>query len=560
MQAIRFSSSLQSLVPFAALMLLGSGCSSDEGAGANTGGGAANPGAGGAVSGSGGLTGTGGSVQPGAGGSGGGGAGSGGAGVGGGGSGGVGVGGAGLGGAGSGGTPSGTGGAAGAAGAPVSDCVPRGKAQNPLVTQIFTADPNAIVYGDRIYVYVSHDADGQNGFDMIDHHVYSSDDLANWQDHGVAIRTADVSWAGVFYAPTACEKDGTYYMYLTNGGSQIGVAVSDNPGGPFVDPLGHGMLSGSFPNANVPWLFDPACFIDDDGQAYLYFGGGPDGGQNARVVRLSDDMLGIKDAAATTIPTTAFFEASFMHKHDGKYYFSYSSDFSSGHGAALEYYIGDSPLMENAEYKGALLSNGGINNGNNNHGSIVEFQGKSYLFYHNRKLTQELGHDNTYERSIAVQELTYAPDGTINRLDMSTEDGTVDQIKCLDAFTEVEAERFARASGIEVEGDAGETVRLADIDDGDFVAYSQVDFRDGASALVLKVASDASLGSIEIVQDGCLGDGAGTAVGTCAVMSTGGRDTFATLSCSIAAAGGPHDLCLKFSGGGDFEIDSFHLQ
>lgn len=446
----------------------------------------------------------------------------------------------------------------GTGGTVLSNCVPEGKAQNPLVTQIFTADPNAIVYGDRIYVYVSHDTDGADGYGMVDHHVYSSDDLANWQDHGVAISQSDLSWAGVLYAPAACEKDGTYYMYLTNGGSKIGVAVSDNPGGPFVDPLGDGFLSGSFPNANVPWLFDPACFIDDDGQAYLYFGGGPSG-QNARVVRLNDDMLGIKDDAATTIQTTAFFEASFMHKHDGKYYFSYSSDFSAGHGAALEYYIGDSPLMAGSEYKGALLKNSGINSGNNNHGSIIEFQGKSYLFYHNRKLTQELGHDNIYERSIAVQELTYAEDGSINTLDMSTEDGTVDQIKCLDAFVEVEAERFARASGIEVEGDAGETVRLADIDDGDWIAYSQVDFRDGASSLVLQVASASGGGSIDVVVDGCLNGAPGTSVGTCEVTSTGGGNVFSELSCSIDAAGGPHDLCLQFSGG-DFEIDSFHLE
>jgi arabinoxylan arabinofuranohydrolase len=496
------------------------------------------------------------------GGSGTGGVGSGGVGSGGVGTGGLGAGGNGVGGTGAGGTGGDvvgdTGGADGAGGLPASDCVPQGKAQNPLVTQIFTADPNAIVYGDRIYVYVSHDADGQDGFEMIDHHVYSSDDMANWQDHGVAIRAADLSWAGVLYAPTACEKDGTYYMYLTNGGSQIGVAVSDNPGGPFVDPLGNGFLSGSFPNANVAWLFDPACFIDDDGQAYLYFGGGPSG-QNARVVRLTDDMLGIKDTSATTIQTTAFFEASFMHKHNGKYYFSYSSDFSPGHGATLEYYIGDSPLMSGSEYKGVLLNNGGINNGNNSHGSILEFQGKSYLFYHNRKLTQDIGNNNTYERSIAVQELTYAEDGTINTLSMSTEDGTVDQIKCLDAFTEVEAERFARASGIEVEGDAGETVRLADIDDGDFIAYSQVDFREGATALVFQVASGASGNTIDVVLDGCLGDAEGTSVGTCDVMSTGGGDTFAELRCAIDAAGGPHDLCLKFSGG-DFEIDSFHLE
>ncbi|HEU5075323.1 MAG TPA: family 43 glycosylhydrolase, partial [Polyangiaceae bacterium] len=294
----------------------------------------------------------------------------------------------------------------GAGGNPPTDCVPDGRAHNPLVTQIFTADPNAIVYGDKVYVYTSHDADGQEGFEMIDYHAYSSDDMVNWQDHGVIIHSDDLPWAPYLFAPGACSKNGEYYLYMPNSGSAIGVAVSDDPGGPFVDPLGDPLITPSFPNANVPWLFDPACFIDDDGQAYLYFGGGDNGGQNARVVRLNDDMISIKDSMATTIPTTAFFEASFMHKHEGRYYFSYSSDFSSGHGAALEYLIGDSP-MSGFVYEGKFLESATINRGNNNHGSIIEFGGKHYLFYHNRKLEQELGVDKINNRSIAVQEITY---------------------------------------------------------------------------------------------------------------------------------------------------------
>ncbi len=458
--------------------------------------------------------------------------------------------------------PGGSGGVAigaGGTGGEPSSCVPDGKARNPLISHIFTADPNAIVYDDKVYVYVSHDADGQEGFDMIDHHVYSSDDLVNWQDHGVAIKAADLGWAGVLYAPGACKMGDTYYMYLTNGGSQIGVAVSDHPGGPFVDPLKGPLFSTSFPNANVPWLFDPACFIDDDGQPYLYFGGGPSG-DNARVFRLNEDMVSIKDSSATKVPTTAFFEASFMHKHEGKYYFSYSSDFSAGHGATLEYYMGDSPMMSGAEYKGVLLKNSDINNGNNSHGSIIEYKGKHYLFYHNRKLMQSLGTNKVNNRSIAFQELTYAEDGSINTLDMSTEDFTVSQLKCLNAFEEVEAERLGAEQGIEVEGDAGDTVRVASIDPGDWVAYSQVDFRDGATSLVAQVAASEGGGTIDVLVDGCIDSTDGTSVGTCDVAATGGFTTFSELKCTIDAPAGAHDLCLKFSGTTSFEIDSFHLE
>ena len=447
----------------------------------------------------------------------------------------------------------------GSGGLPPSDCVPEGRAHNPIATQIFTADPNAVVYGDKVYVYTSHDVDNQDNFDMVDYHAFSSDDMVNWQDHGVIIHADSLPWATNLYAPGACSKNGKYYLYIPNSGSGIGVAVADDPGGPFVDPLGVALLTKSFPNADVPWLFDPACFVDDDGQGYLYFGGGDDGGQNARVVRLNDDMVSLEDSMATTIPTTAFFEASFMHKREGKYYFSYSADFSSGHGAALEYLMSDSP-MTGFEYIGKLLENSSINEGNNNHGSIIEFAGKSYVFYHNRKLEQELGVDKVNNRSVAVQELSYAADGKITTLSMSTDDHTVSQVKCLEGFAEIEAERLAEEHGIEVEGLAGETISVAQIQEGDWVAYSQVDFRDGATTLALQVASAAGGGSIDVLIDGCIGGESGTSIGTCEVVSTGGADTFAPLSCTLTETSGPHDLCLSFSGSASFEIDSFHLE
>jgi len=449
-----------------------------------------------------------------------------------------------------------SGGNQGTGGAAPSTCTPKGQAHNPLVSQIFTADPNAIVYGDRVYVYTSHDEDGQVGYKMVDYHVFSSSDLANWQDHGVIIHAKDLPWAGNLYAPGACTKNGKYYIYIPNSGSAIGVGVSDDPGGPFKDPLGKGLLTPSFPNANVPWLFDPACFIDDDGQAYLYFGGGSSG-QNARVVRLNDNMTSIKDTSATKIDTTAFFEASYMHKHGDKYYFSYSSDFSSGHGAKLEYLMSDNP-MTGFTYKGVLLANGSINNGNNNHGSIIEFMGKSYLFYHSRKLQQELGVNKVDNRSIVVQELKYKADGTIEPLTMSTSDFTVAQTKCLDGFAEVQAETLAQEKGIEVEGKAGETVNIAQISSGDWIGYSQVDFKNGASKLVLRVSG--SGGSIDVSVDGCLKGQPGTSIGKCAMTNAAGGSTYAPVECTISGPAGPHDLCLTFSGTPNFRIDSWHLE
>lgn len=452
--------------------------------------------------------------------------------------------------------------ASGSGGAPLSDCAPVGQARNPIVTHRLAADPSAKVFRNRVYVYTSHDADGQTAYDMVDYHAYSSDDLANWQDHGVLIETADLPWATRLYAPDACEKNGKYYLYMPDADRSIGVAVADDPGGPFVDPLGVPLITESTPGAeDVDWRFDPTCFVDDDGQGYLYFGGGPIGtGDNARVIRLADDMVSLLDAVATTLVVPDFFEASFLHKRGDTYYFSYSTTFEN-HAAHLDYMTSQSP-MSGFVYQGTLLSNGDINMNRNSHGSVVEFAGKSYLFYHNRKLEQDLGGTNSFQRTSALQELSYTEQGAIVQMEMSTQDTTVAQIKCLDGFSGVEAESMAAQQGIEVEGKSGARVRVTDIDPSDWVLYSQVDFRQGAARLVASVASATSGGVIDVRIDGC-GDRtgrAGVSIGTCQVASTGDTSTFAEASCSLTPTSGPHDLCLVFSGDASFELDSFRLE
>lgn len=349
---------------------------------------------------------------------------------------------------------------------------------------------------------------------------------------------------------------------MPNGGSGIGVAVSDDPGGPFVDALGSTLISGGTPGvSDVDWIFDPACFVDDDGQAYLYFGGGPSNtGDNGRVIRLGDDMTSLADPSATTVPMPDFFEAMYVHERDGTYYLQFSSDFSNG-GATIDYMMSDDP-MQGFTFAGTIVSNGAINSNNNNHASVIDFMGRTYVFYHNRKLEQDLGLDLVNNRSVAVEEITYADDGTINPIMMSTDDLTVEQIKCLDGFSEVQAETLAAESGIETEGDNAAGVRVVDIDNGDWLGYSQVDFHDGATLLVLRVASAAGGGTIDVRIDGCddFTEQAGTSIGTCDLVATGGDDTFAELSCMLTQTAGPHDLCLQFSDVPAFELDSFHLE
>lgn len=309
-----------------------------------------------------------------------------------------------------------------------------------LVEHIYTADPSAHVFDGRIYIYPSHDIDAgipfnDNGdhFGMEDYHVLS---LAGpgepVTDHGVALHVKDVPWAErQMWAPDAAEKDGRYHLYFpakkADGIFQIGVAVGDNPAGPFTpqpEPI-----AGSY-------SIDPAVFADDDGAYYLYFGGiwggqlqqyrnnqwqadhqEPSAGEPAlgpRVARLRADLLEFAEAPREVLiidengqPLLAgdtnrrFFEASWLHKYQGKYYFSYST----GDSHLLCYATGDNPY-------GPFIYQGHILEpvvGWTTHHSIAEFEGKWYLFYHDSILSGGV----THLRSIKMAELHYDADGRI---------------------------------------------------------------------------------------------------------------------------------------------------
>lgn len=453
----------------------------------------------------------------------------------------------------------------GAAGSGEALAEPNAVAKNPIVSHVFTADPSADVYEGRIYVFTSHDPDDQDGYDMTDYHAFSSDDLVNWQDHGVVLDSANISWTDRLYAPDSCynEATGKYYLYFPNAGSAIGVAVSDVPGGPYEDALGRPLIDSNTPGvSDVDWLFDPTCFIDEDGQAYLTFGGGPGGtGDNARIIRLGADMLSLADASATTVRAPDFFEASFLHKRDGKYYFSYSTSFDN-HAAYIDYMMSDDP-MGGYEYQGTILASPLENNGDNNHHSMVEYEGQWYIFYHNRVLANQVGKSN-YQRSITLDKMSYAADGRIN--EVPTQPGEVRQLRSVDAFARIEAELIAAEHGVEttfaMDGGQRVGVALTDLQNGDWVGVSQLDFRSGASTFVARVAS-ASGATIVVRQDGCDGfRGPGTEIGSCEVPSTGSARDWTDLVCEVTAEGGVHDLCLQFSGSGGalLDLDHYHFE
>lgn len=317
------------------------------------------------------------------------------------------------------------------------------KPNKPLVEHIYTADPSAHVFEGKLYIYPSHDLDiemesNDNGdqYAMEDYHVFSLDDFDSpVVDHGQVLHMKDVPWVKKqMWAPDAAYKNGKYYFYFPARDKddifRIGVATSDNPAGPFKPEENY--IPGSF-------SIDPAVFVDEDDKAYMYIGGlwggqlekwqtgtfNPDGTEPAEsakalgpyVAEMTDDMLTFKEEPKEISivdedgnPILAgdedrrFFEGAWMHKYNGKYYFSYST----GTTHTIAYAIGDSPTGP-FTYKGKILE---PVIGWTTHHSVVEFKGKWYLFYHDSSLSEGINH----KRSVKFTEIKYNEDGTIQTI------------------------------------------------------------------------------------------------------------------------------------------------
>lgn len=425
-------------------------------------------------------------------------------------------------------------------------------ADYPIFYQRYAADPTALEYNGRLYLYGSHDVyQAGAGYIINDITCISTDDMKNWTDHGEVFNaTTDTSWATLAWAPSVVYRNNKFYMYYGNGASGIGVAVSDSPTGPFKDTRTGPLVSGSTSGVNPPsgfWCFDPCAFIDDDGQAYLYFGGNGEG--NTRVIKLNSDMVSI-NGSASQITAPRFFEASYMHKYNGKYYFTYSTDFSQG-AATIDYMVSSSPTT-GFEYKGTVLANPPSNDYNNNHQSIFSYKGNWYIAYHNRALAAQNGLTSdvrVYQRNMCVDRLYYNTDGTIQQV-QSTTNG-LSQLKYVSPYVTNEAETMSQEYGIQTEGCSEGGRDVGYIENGDWIKVTGVDFGTGAGTFEARVASYTSGGNIEIRLD----SSTGTLVGTCTVGGTGGWQTWVTKSSSVSGATGVHDLYLKFTGGSGYLLN-----
>ncbi|WIN00525.1 glycoside hydrolase family 43 protein [Actinoplanes oblitus] len=421
-------------------------------------------------------------------------------------------------------------------------------ADNPIVQTVYTADPAPLVYNGRVYLYTGHDEDNSTYFTMKEWRLYSSADMVNWTDHGSPMSLATFSWAkSDAWAGQVVNRNGKFYYYVpvTNratGRMAIGVGVASSPTGPFTDALGHPLVE----NGEI----DPTVFIDDSGQAYLYWGN-----PNLWYVRLNSDMIsysggvnqiplttaGFGTRTGSTSRPTLYEEGPWVYKRNGLYYNVFAAKCCS---EFIGYSTAPGPTGP-WTYRGTVMPTQGSSF--TNHPGVVDFNGGSYFFYHNGALPGGGG----YTRSVAVEKFSYNADGTIPTINMTTNGAP--QNGTLNPYVRQEAETIAWSSGVETEPASEGGMDVGYLNNGDYIKVKGVAFGSGATSFSARVASAAAGGRIEVR----LGGPTGALAGTCTVPATGGWQTWTTVSCPVSGATGTQDLYLRFTGGSGylFNID-----
>ncbi len=286
-------------------------------------------------------------------------------------------------------------------------------AQNPIICNQFTADPSARVFNGKVYLYPSHDIPPESGkckenwFCMEDYHVFSSDNLVEWMDHGVILTQREVPWVDStsysMWAPDCIDRNGKYYFFFPSqakpgnekSGFRIGVAISEKPYGPFIPE--------TKPIDGVRGI-DPNPFIDEDGQAYLYWSAG-----NIYGAKLKDNMLELasEPKVIENLPKKGLKEGPYLFKRNGIYYLTYPH--VENKTERIEYAISDNPLGP-FEVKGVIMDESP--NCWTNHHSIIEYNSQWYLFYHHNDLSPHFDKN----RSVRIDSLFFNEDGTIQKV------------------------------------------------------------------------------------------------------------------------------------------------
>lgn len=420
-------------------------------------------------------------------------------------------------------------------------------AQNPFVRDQFTADPSAVVFGDRVYVYPSHDILASEGkgrvgwFCMEDYHVFSSADLTEWTDHGMIVTQNNVPWVKPdsysMWAPDCIFRNGKYYFYFPSTpkdttyarGFTIGVAIADKPEGPFTpEPR---------PILNVRGI-DPNVFIDKDGQAYLYWSQGHIYG-----AKLKENMLELDGAPKILgdLPQKGLKEGPYLFERNGIYYLTYPH--VENKTERLEYAISDNPLGP-FKVTGVIMDESPVGCWTN-HQSIIEFKNQWYLFYHHNDYSPKFDK----ARSIRIDSLSFNEDGTIKKVNP-----TLRGVGITDAKKQIQIDRYSNIS----QGAAIDFLDSANTFNGwksifnkpgDWVQYNTVDFgKKSVKSATVRVRTNTG-GVLQVRADGINGP-------VIAEVKVAKTDAWKDIKASVPKSiTGIHNVVVSLKDGGQVECD-----
>ena len=405
--------------------------------------------------------------------------------------------------------------------------------QQTIIQTKYTADPAPMVYNDTVYLYTSHDEDDATGFKMLNWLLYTSTDMVNWTDHGVVASLKDFSWVrqdNGAWAVQCIERNGKFYLYCPMHGNGIGVLVSDSPYGPFKDPLGKRLIE-----TNHTWNdIDPTPFIDDDGQAWLYWGN-PD----LYYVKLNSDMISVAgEVVKESTKPKNYQEGPWVWKRKGHYYLAYASTCCP---EGIGYAMSSSPAGP-WEYKGMIVDASNLTRGN--HPGVIDYKGKSFCFGHSYDLLKQSTSTFYERRSVDMDEIIYNEDGTIQNRHYWSVEGP-EQLGVVNPFSRVEAETMEWSVGVKSEGTRQTGIHVSHIHNGDYIQVSGVDFGKRAKRIEVSVASAMKESLIEIRLDSLQG----RLAGELKVSDTGGLSSFLTVVGKLEKVRGVHDLFFVFKGG-----------
>lgn len=415
-------------------------------------------------------------------------------------------------------------------------------AQRPIIQTKYTADPAPMVYNDTVFLYTTHDEDDAEEFKMRDWLLYTSTDMVNWTDHGVVASLKSFDWVkrdNGAWAEQVIERNGKFYMYCPIHGNGIGVLVSDSPYGPFKDPLGKPLVW-----QKEHWDdIDPTVFIDEDGQAYMYWGN-----PNCYYVKLNEDMISYSGDIVKLKETPEHYqEGPWFYKRNGHYYLAFASTCCP---EGIGYAMSDSPTGP-WKTKGYIMRPTERTRGN--HPGIMDYKGKSYVFGLNYDLLKLETNTHYERRSVSVAEMHYNEDGTIQEVPYWA-DTKLEQVGTFNPFRKVEAETMAWGYGLKIAPNADKSLSVVDVNNGEYICVRGVDFGKNKARRFEVSALPLEGGNLKIRLDAP----DGKIVGNVNIPQGNETSKYELYSCEVNAVSGIHDLYLSFEGENNkdlFELD-----